>query len=698
MACSRISPRRAVNGEALVRTAVAVAASETADQLVVCIKDRPGSTVLLGGAAGTGRSLALQIAAERLLFEGFRPVVVAPPDRQVDTASIALLDAAVGLAKLGIAEDLPQWWREPATWVERTGELRRWLKEAATQDEFVLLVDDSSRWPIPEAGEMARRLDAATRLLLEDTDCSKVLITAGHASTEVDVEMAPISVSDLFDNEAEWGPLWPVAATVWSRLPDLAGKPAAEVGFVVALAALTSIDAVQAWWSPRLAVEQVADRLAATVRESAKLRLLWAAWIAAAVPRRPTDSHALAPYVERLTTAEQIAVFEQCLLASNGHDRRLVREARAAVWRLPEDRFTARIRGDASRRLHRAYVENMETASREGSPDLFIHAAEALHLAGRLGELQTPLTVPAAFSDQLNGVGMAAIERLDWSLAASAFDLALEIDPLDPVSHHYLGYSLDNDAIEPKRVEESYGRALDLESSHATWHARLICFLIVQARVGDARQQWEISRARLFADEADSPAELYARFHVPIAANLLRRAELGMSYEVLNDVPEWAQAQLVGYRDQRHRLEVLEGAQEAGSFIPAHRALDEWWTRGPDLLSERHPDGRPLAMWLAAGAESVGPEGIALAVAVVNSIGIPSTGTTTLSWDQLRELTVDVRRAEDLQVGDFLEVGYYSHGGELPADPVIRVLPRSDWTAGLETPLDPSRYLRRATW
>ena len=657
-----------------MRAAIASAATEAAERIVVRISGDPGSTVVLGGLAGTGRSLVLKIAAQRFVTAGFHPVLVAPPDRQIDSAAIALLDTAVGLAKLGIAEDLHLWWSQPATWLERTSELRQWLKEAATSDEFVLLVDDPSRWSIPEAGETARHLDAAADLLLREIDCSRVVISTGHP--DVNVEMAPISAAAVFGNEAEWGPLAPTVAKVRTAIPEVAGKPPAEIGLVIALTALTSVEELQTWWSPRLTIEQIADRLVGTVSKSARFRALWAAWIAASVPRRPTDGRALAPDVERVTSPVQLGVLNQCLLASGGHETRLVREAHAAVWRLPEDRFMARIRHDAEERFHCAYLETVYANSRAGCPDLLVNAAEALHLAGRLGELSTAQTVSAPFADQLNAFGMAAIERLNWPLAATAFDLALELDPVDSVASHYLGYSLDNDAVEPKRVEESYEWALELESSHATWHARLICFLIVQARVGDARRRWAISRARLFADERDSPAELYARLHLPVAANLLRRAELSMAYEVLNDIPLWAQSQLVGYRDQRHRLEALESAQESGSFIPAHRAAARWWTRGPELLSERHPDGRPLAVWLAAGAESVGPDGIELAVAVVRTIGEPSRGTTTLSWEQLRELTVDVGRAEALEIGDFIEVGYYSHGGKLPSDPVIRVLPR----------------------
>ncbi|MEQ1736954.1 MAG: hypothetical protein ABL886_11205 [Rhodoglobus sp.] len=291
---------------------------------------------------------------------------------------------------------------------------------------------------------------------------------------------------------------------------------------------------------------------------------------------------------------------------------------------------------------------------------------------------------------------MTALERSDRSTAAVAFELAIEIDADDAVARHYLAFTLDSEAREPRRTEQAYERALELDSSHATWHSRLICFLVVQARMPDAQSRWNWSRAQLLKEDGGGPLDLFARLHLPVAAQLLRRAETQMTNAVLNDVPSWARKQLSGYTAQMHRLELLEAVQDAGVFVPAYRATPTWWKKPPELLSDRHPDGRPLQQWMAGTLEGISESGWTLYTAVVRDGFRPRVGTATLSWEQVNDLCADRSRLSSVTVGDFVELGFYGQGNELHSDPILRILPHRPWGEGIETALDSDRYIKRA--
>jgi tetratricopeptide (TPR) repeat protein len=404
----------------------------------------------------------------------------------------------------------------------------------------------------------------------------------------------------------------------------------------------------------------------------------------------------LASYIDPLNDYQR-EILKQCLLEA-GSDVLLARDARIAARRQADTGVVRRIRDEVTERLCGMFVNTAQVEAGARSVQSFSLGAEALYLAARARDVDSLDAVPIALSDHLSALGFACMERSQWESASTAFDRALEIDPDDATARHYLAFCLDSDALEPKRVEDAYRRSIRIDPSHATWHSRLISFLVVQARTFDAHEQWASSRAHLSDDDGGSPLELYARLHLPVAANLLRRAELPLSYEVLDDVPGWAQKQLSGYRAQRQRLEVLDRAQDWGTVVPAQRASSEWWRDGPQLLGERDADGRPLQLWLAAGVERLSERGLELDVAVIRGRNAPERATIVLSWDDFRRYSSDTSRAEMLEAGDFLEVGYFGLGTELNTVPTIRVLPRGAWTEGIETPLDPARYLKRSSW
>ena len=478
-------------------------------------------------------------------------------------------------------------------------------------------------------------------------------------------------------------------------MPEIASESPVVVGLAVGVAAVTSPEHVSRFWSRGTATSRIADELARVVSQHRRLRPLWASWLSLAMPRRRVPNDWVSDFTPPVLANEVLqAVLDRCLLTRDD-DTALVREARAASWRVSEDEFVAYVRSTAASPLYRRYVEAMDKAMADESLESCRFAAEVLNLTRRVPEARSIEAVPVPFSDHLNNVGTASLEASEWASAASAFSLALEQDPEDALAHHYLGFSLDHEALEPRRVEHNYVQALCLSPTHVSWHERLVSFLVVQARVDDAAKRFETSLGQLLADDGDATVEVYAQLHLPVAANLLRRAELPLTARVLDTIPGWAQERLAGLRSQQHRLAVLANAAKEPSCVPADRAMEEWWKQ-PELLGEQDNDGRPLQVWLAAAVEALSTGGLDLHVAIVKEGQQPRFGTTTMDWETVRARAEDLTRLSKLDVGDFLEIGYYGPGAELSNDPVIRVLQRRDWESGIETPLDPTRYISRS--
>ena len=120
-------------------------AEEAAVEVANLAAQSPGSTIYVKGPAGSGRSLVLEQAEAVLRGRDYSVVTVAPPARHYDTAAIALLDAAVGLERIGHADGLHRRWKRLAPWAARVEDVREALSQASTDQAFVLVVDDPDR-------------------------------------------------------------------------------------------------------------------------------------------------------------------------------------------------------------------------------------------------------------------------------------------------------------------------------------------------------------------------------------------------------------------------------------------------------------------------------------------------------------------------------------------------------------------------
>lgn len=660
--------------------------------------DDGASTVLIDGARGSGRSMVLERTAQVLGAAGLRPVLVTPPARHVDTPSVAMLDCAVGLAEQDLLDDeLTAWTSDGGTWRTKREQLRAWLSMASAEENgFVLLCDDTRQWSQPETDSSAGHAETAADLLLREASCTRVV--AGRAG---DVPASVVSVDlrlatpRVLEDAARWGLLADVLNELRALGLPLADRSPTELGFLVAHGALFGSSSILDWWSSDATPERAADRLAAAVARTQWLRPLWNAWLTVAVPRRDVPIGWVQPVLDGVPEGVQRDVLTKCLVF--GEDiLRVAREARAAASRHANGGFAERVDRRESRRFLTLYAQAFEQAAEEHKPATLLHGAEALYMASRLGDTSLIGQAYPRFSDQLSAIGTQALERNDVTTAVEAFGMAVETDDEDAFAHHYLGFALDIDAQEPVRAEAEYRRALALDGTHAAWRARLVSLLIVRARDDDARAAWEEARVALAAQDGSGSLDLYAKLHLPVAADLLRRNRLPFAREVLDDIPEWARRQLLADSGLRLRLLVLSEAERWGSYVPARRATEQWWSAGPELLELRLPDGRNLRQWMAAHISEIVADEAHMQVAMVADTGRPETGTLTLSLDELQRLATDVDRAADIRQDDFLEIGFY--GDDEAADPVVRILRREDWSVGLETHLDPARYLRRRGW
>jgi len=68
--------------------------------------------------------------------------------------------------------------------------------------------------------------------------------------------------------------------------------------------------------------------------------------------------------------------------------------------------------------------------------------------------------------------------------------IVTDIDPRDPYAWHYLGYNLDQAALDRRGAERAYQEAIALDPENPWWNSRYITFLVGQARIADADSAW----------------------------------------------------------------------------------------------------------------------------------------------------------------------------------------------------------------
>lgn len=664
----------------------------------------------LEGRLTAGKSSALAETA-RLIAEQDRdsiPVLLAPPPRQLDTGPAALVDFGVGLsARAQLNGGLHKWVQERATWRDRLSDVRAWIAEH--EDRVVLLCDEPTRWsdaPEETAFFAARTFDA-TRVLLEQTRCRRVI--AGHVPRSLkrdhSFRLAPARMDRAWlEDEDAWGALAPAAAQVANAEVTIEELTPLEVRLLVALAALRGDRALPSSVNASSRRELPA-RLWDVVAKDPGLRRLKRMWLRLSFVRREFSSDLLDALSLNELSRRDAAVVKSSLVFGDESRLRLheVLRSQARTWhreQLPQSR--EQVERHTGRALGAYYIERFAGAAVAHDASAVVDSMEAFHFVAFAADPELSSQVTPYFTEQLDALGwrLSYVYR-QYDAAATVFQQAFEWDDEDDYAHHYFAFNLDRRGRSPRVVDAHYRRALELSPGNSWWHARYIAFLATRGRIGDAHIQWEEAQVSLGVAERASDRFLFETLHLWVADALLDRAELAFAREVLDEVPAWARSGevLPAYPRLRRRLTALQQAAEGRALVPARRLVEQWWKRGPELLQERLGEGggERLVRWLAARVEALDQDGVHLRAAPANNQddSPPAVGEMIIDTETFLRLCRDPARAKRMEPGWHAEIGVYASEQKGDANrTVIRLLEPevAEWAD--ESPLPSSRYLR----
>lgn len=666
----------------------------------------------LRGRLSAGKSSCLAEVAERIRAADpdAIPVLLSPPTRQLDTGPAALVDFGVGLSPyLDLAGGLQGWAESHEPWSERVSDARSWL--AQHESNLVLLCDDPTFWSgssSEETGFFASRADDATRLLLEQARCRRVI--AGRMpktlTSDCVVELTPDAPDrEWLLDEGYWGELAEAARALEETGTPLEHLTALELRLCVALAALVSAaDAASVINDPRR------NRLiAAPVWEVVAQRFekLKRAWLRLSFVRRPFQSELLgALRLDELNRRDN-SIVRRCLVFGEEAEYRLHEVIRAPARRWLRDQPNSsrrQLERHASSNLARYYIDHFAEMASSHDAAAVPEAMEAFHFVTLTGEPELRDQVSPYFAEQLDALGwhLSYVNR-QFDDAAAAFRGALAWDPEDDYAHHYLAFNLDRQGKSADDVEKHYALAVRINPDNSWWHARYIAFLVYRSRIADARSRWDEAQMALGVSERSADRFLFEGLHLWVAEALLDRAELGFAREVLDEVPAWARSPdvLAAYPTLRRRLDALTQAAGIGALVPAHRLRSRWWEEGPELLQDHIGEASDFyrVQWLAARVDAVDQEGVHLRVAQMEGAQseTPTIGRLFVDSDTFLRLCRDDLRAHRLEAGDHAEIGVYASGSkpEAGATTVIRLHRERPAVWAEETVFDSARYLRR---
>jgi len=657
--------------------------------------DLPRALWQIDGPATTGKSACLGRIGALLAETDLKPILVGPPAHYLDAAPLALVEAAEGLAEQQLLNGELREWSEPGVrWAKRIGELREWI--SANRGDVVLLCDQPRSWGTSRGDDgffQDRGFDAA--FMLASIGCRRVI--TGKLPVPVDPLdrfdlTAPTVEHSWLKDRAAWGELAPaVAALDESPLLERPSTPLV-VRLLIAATALCSIEEVER----RFVDNPTAHTLISFVGELAQApanRRIWEAWVKLSLVRRELDAELLEELIPARATAKERDIVRHCLLFGEEelHMHDLLTLA-AQRWRY-EQRANRRAQGlvrAATQTLFDIHRGRFESFLAADSPRALRESMEAFHFASLSGDSDLIDRVQPIFSEQLDALGWSlSYEHRKFREAVRAFEAALEWDDRDDYAHHYLAYNLDRIGTRVDDVELHFRRAVELNPDHVWWRSRLVMFLIGRGRIGEAHAAWEDAVLVLGAGGPGVSPDTYERLHCWVAGALLSAGEVVFAREVLDQVPERAQAGIDIYAGLSQRADALLQLGEGNAVVPAWRLRPGWWESGPELLQFRFATGEQRVRWLAGRVESKDDEGIHVRAAVIEREGEePTIAWLTLTTEEFDGYCRDEVSAGDIDVGEFIEMGIYvdPRKAKGQALTVVRVLPHKPWeTPGLAT-------------
>jgi len=260
----------------------------------------------------------------------------------------------------------------------------------------------------------------------------------------------------------------------------------------------------------------------------------------------------------------------------------------------------------------------------------------------------------------------------------------------DSYAQHYLGFNLDRAGKDRSAAEASLRTAVQLQGDNPWWNARLVSFLIGQARFREARSEWIAAVGRVDPDGEWVRRDpwLARHLHRWVVTAWLDHAQVELAREAFDAIPQEQTSRDPALAALRQRLMDAEEARELGdSVYPATIPVDERWMR-PRVLPERSASGARRRAWYPGRVVEGTTDGVVIVFAVPDED--PSKRRT-----KIRDVSADAwLRATDTlpqEAHGFVEVGTYEDGGML-----IRWIdaPEAPWLRSVD-PVEEVRYMAR---
>lgn len=421
------------------------------------------------------------------------------------------------------------------------------------------------------------------------------------------------------------------------------------------------------------------------------------AWYTISLVRRPFAWNALRSILPQLRNEEE-AILTECLMDRD-------KDGRLELILRPHWELTQRHTQRAHKQCLKLYQRRLGGAN---ETNRWRFGMEAQHHASSAGDWQYIKKQSPLFCDQYNLFGkraslaaQASDDEETFKLAVHFFEQTLKIDERDDYAHHYLAYNLDYAALDEKRSDKHYRRAIEIAPERPWWHSRYVAFLITVGRTRDARQAWERAQEDLLTVKSTDAKRVYEDFHRWVLRLLLHRSQLDFAADILRDIPEKYRDDIRGIRLMEGMLASMRDAADGRDVYPMDVPLAERWG-APRLLPPSDPNYHLLIRWFVGRVEYKTDRTVGLFLAESpEASDKPRYFRSELSLEQFADFSET--KVSAVSEGDYFEFYTFAaadNGKEEKG--VIRFArqdPRASWRDDLP-PLrpDPRRYLKRADW
>lgn len=263
-----------------------------------------------------------------------------------------------------------------------------------------------------------------------------------------------------------------------------------------------------------------------------------------------------------------------------------------------------------------------------------------------------------SFQDQWAMAGRYLSQSKRYEAAIECYQKALELDPSDAYSHHYLAYNRSQlpKAYSFSDIQEPYQRAIELDPDNLYWYPRFVCWLLERGQFARARHFW--GRALRETDGLKGEETYYDQLHrVVFRAAIFRDFEL--SRQIVDDIPPRLRT-IDRFRRMRllHQLATL--ALDGLDVVPTTVVATTKNMRllGPHLTRPQFR-GDARQSWYAARVDDASDEAVCLFCGHYSEGSAqPEYFTQELTRAEFETMVHTCEFAE-LQPGRFVEVANY---------------------------------------